>query len=107
MAIVRVDDLRIFLSELEKDRPYVDRRIVRIEEVTGTSRWTSGIQEVRFVATARVGPDILRFESLCGHTCGVSENDARVEAAALTLTRVLRDGCLELGLELRPGVLDE
>ena len=106
MATVDFDNAAEFLAELEKDRQYVDRGIVRI------SQWrppvgTGLIQCLSVTATARVGPDIYRYHVFCGALCGIPESDQRALDQQTEVLSGLKVGCTNLGLDVRAGELKE
>jgi hypothetical protein len=106
MAYVRFTVLSLFLEELWKDAALVDRRMVRMVEFSDGWSATPGLRYLRLIVTARVGQDILRVDSYCGATCGISAHDQQVREQLARQRRSLEKICAALGIEVRFGILD-
>ncbi len=106
MATVEFDNAAEFLAELEKDRQYVDRCIVRISQCQ--PHVSAGfIQCLSVTATARVGLDIYRLHLFCGAICGIPESDQRALDQQSEVFSGLKLGCTNLSLDVRAGELKE
>jgi hypothetical protein len=106
MATVDFDNAAEFLAELEKDRQYVDRGIVRISQCQ-PHVGTGFIQRLSVTATSRVGADIYRYHVFCGALCGIPESDQRALDQQSEALSGLKLGCTNLGLDARAGELKE
>lgn len=106
MATVEFDTPEKFLAELAKDSRHVDRKIVRVMRRRQASVMSLAVA-MSVIGTARVGADIYRVECVCGALCGIPAADRQVLVQVRAQLKNLRDGCTELGLDVRSGVLEE
>ena len=95
-----------FLAELRKDSRHVDRGIVRVAECRRASS-VSSVLLVSIVGTAHVGADMYRVEYVCGVLCGLEVADRLVLGQMRSKLKSLRNNCIDLGLDVRSGVVEE
>jgi hypothetical protein len=106
MATVEFTNPGKFLAELRKDSRHVDRGIVRVAERCRASGM-SPVLLISVVGTARVGADIYHLECICGTVCGIEVADRRVMSQMRKQIKGLRNGCEEIGLDVRLGVMTD
>jgi hypothetical protein len=102
---VRFSDANEFLAELGADRELVERGIVRV--TTRRRPIHSGaVIRLELVAGAIVEGRPVLFERLAGDLWGHADDDGVTKAAQRDLD-ALEAGIVDLGLEVRPGLLEE
>jgi hypothetical protein len=111
MATVKFNYPGEFLAELKQDCQQVDRGIVRVTTLYRGSTGSPGMRHLSVVATARVGRDLVRLDCYCGDLWQIGDQDSphdqQVMERIQRLSSTLQDGCSQLGLEVRAGLLEE
>ena len=102
---VLFNDVDEFLTELERERESVKRRIVRVTHLLRSLPGLA-VTSMSVVATFECKGDVVRFESRVGHLWGVEHQDEPVKARAEATRAAIDAACERLGLEVRPGVLE-
>ncbi len=106
MAVVQFNNTEEFLAELAADLAQLDRPLVRVTNLYQQSTQTPIIQYVSVVATARVAADILRLDVFCGEVWNVDAlHNTPVWKKVEVVQQHLRMSCVQLGLEVRAGLL--
>jgi len=117
MAIVEFTSVEEFCDELRKEKGNIQRRIVRITNLFTPPHLYRNIRHVKVLATFVVGPftsalvpaeaQIIRLERYCGDVWGIQVQDDPVFERSRKATEQIEAVCKELGLEVRPGVIEE
>jgi len=106
--IVKFNDPKEFLEEMEKDRDEIDRRIVRLTTLRTPSKQVHSIYLYTVVATYRRGDEIVRLEKFCGdywHDINTKGNE-KTEQNIKATYEILEEGIRKLGLEVRGGTYE-
>ena len=114
--LVRFNQVEEFCDELHKEQGNIERRIVRVTNLYTRSKMAANIKHVQLIATFLVcafpaalpaaGPHIVRLERYCGDIWGIEKQDQPVLERAEAATKKIEQVCQELGLEVRPGVIE-
>ena len=111
MAVVKFNNPGEFLAELKQDCQQIARGIVRVTSLYRGSTVSPSLHHLSVVATARVGRDLVRLDYYCGDLWQIGDQDSphdqHVMERGQRISRALQDGCSQLGLEVRAGVLEE
>ena len=111
MAVVKFNAPSEFLTELEKDKPLIERGLVRLTNLFRTHTSVASLQHWSVVATAKIGSDLVRLEYHCGSLwrLGGPADPAgqQVRETAARIHTEIAEACQRLGLEVRAGMLEE
>lgn len=114
--LVRFNQVEEFCDELRKEQGNIERRIVRVTKLYTQSKMAASIKHVQVISTFLVcafpsalpaaGPNIVRLERYCGDIWGIKNQDQPVLERAEAAIKKIEQVCQELGLEVRPGVIE-
>ena len=114
--IVRLNQVEEFCDELRREEGNIERRIVRVTNLYTQSKMAISIKHVQVIVTflvcafAHAWPpaeaQIVRLERYCGDIWGIHEQDQPVLDRAASATKKIEEVCQELGLEIRPGIIE-
>jgi hypothetical protein len=106
MPIVQFNTVSEFFTELTIDLARVDRKLVRVTNLYRQSSQVPSMQYVSVVATARVATDIIQLDVYCGEVWSVdTQHNEPVLKKAEVLQQRIRKACMQLGFEVRAGLL--
>lgn len=103
----RFSDVDEFVQELTVDVELVERRIVRITQTAQATGPSGVLVRITVQAGAIVEGRPVILESRIGELWGESSRDDEVLARATAMTDDLTGRLGALGLEVRPGLLEE
>lgn len=107
MVLVKFNFPDEFLEELTKDKDLVHRGIVRLTQLFGREMKILIVTHVSVVATAKLGPDIIRMDHRIGSYSDLpgglgGDREAVLQKSRETLDTIQAQ-CEQLGLEVRAG----
>jgi hypothetical protein len=95
-----------FLKELEHDKYYIDRKIVRLTNLYRHSQITPVIRYLFVAATYKAGGEIVKFKQYCGDLWNMEQDKKAVEKS-IEVQVAVEDACKRYGLEIRAGMYKE
>jgi hypothetical protein len=106
MSLVQFNNIEEFFTELTANLEQLDRKLVRVTNLYRHSAQSPIIQYVSVVATARVATDIIRLDIHCGELWSVdTQHNAPLLKKVEAVQQHIRTSCVQLGLEVRAGLL--
>ena len=112
MVLVKFNFPDEFLEELTKDKALVYQGIVRLTQVFGQEQKILVVTHVSVVATAKVGPDVIRMDHRIGSYSAppgghevASDREAVLKKSREALDAV-QAKCEQIGLEVRAGIYE-
>jgi len=107
--IIKFTDPSEFLQEVEKDRPYIERKIVRLTTHWIPSKASPSIFLVSVVSTAKLEwGDIIRLEKFVGdYWRGLEKENKGTLQKKDEIYHQIEEACKQLDLEVRAGVYEE
>ncbi len=95
-----------FLKELEMDKDFVERKIVRRTNLYQQSQITPVIRHLFVVAAYKVAGEIVEFKQYIGDLWN-ADQDKKVIEKSITLQEQVEEACKQFGLEIRAGMYTE
>lgn len=110
MVLVKFNFPDEFLEELTKEKDLVYRGIVRLTQVFGQEQKILVVTHVSVVATAKVGPDVIRMDHRIGsysdHPVGRGGDRENVLTKSRETLDTIQAQCEQLGLDVRAGIYE-
>ena len=95
-----------FLQELEKDKDLVERKIVRLTNLSQQSTITPVIRHLYVTATYKAAGEIIQFKQYVGDLWN-AEQDKKVIEKSIALQEQIETACKHCGLDIRAGLYTE
>ena len=115
--LVKFNSVGEFCDEIRKEKGNIERRIVRLTNLYTPSKLSPNIKFVQVISTFLVcafpaalpaaGPHIVRLERFCGDIWDPGGTDKKAIEQAEEVSKKIEAVCQELGLEIRPGVIEK
>jgi hypothetical protein len=107
MVTVKFNDVDEFVANLRQDADLVERKLVRLTFRHKAADPTLPIRSMSLVASAVVGGQVVTLLTDCGsYMQGSADEHGQVAAAARAAAGKVEAVARELGLEVRPGVIE-
>ncbi len=95
-----------FLTELEKDKDLVERKIVRLTNLYQQSTMTPVIRHLFVVATYKVSGEIVQCKHFCGDLWNIEQDEKTIQRS-VAMQEKIEEACKRYGLEVRAGMYTE
>jgi len=107
MLKVKFNMVKEFCEEILNDKDNIDRKIVRVTKSFTPSRMSPNIHIVSLLAGYSVSNQLVYLNRYCGEIWGINtESDKKIADKAEVGIDEITSVCLEAGLEIRAGLLE-